>query len=107
MNKVLLSVVAVMSAYFMVVNFLSVFLEEEVDEMQRAHENLVHRVLGHTGDTIVLETREVRLVLDKSSADYIGQWRARSAHFLSSALTLIILTIFYFLNRRVAERKSV
>ena len=68
----------------MLTTFLPVFLEEPIDDKQKAYENIQHKVFYHAETTIQLNVNEVRLVLDKVKQNYLEKWRAKRAYFLMS-----------------------
>ena len=88
----------------MVTTFSPVFLEEPIDDKQRAYENILHKVFDHSEVTIQLSVNEVRLVLDNAKQHYIEQWRAKSAHFLMSSLTLLVSA--FLLIKEIRNKKN-
>jgi len=80
----------------MFTSFSPVFLEEPIDDKQRAYENIQHKMFDNTEATIQLNVKDVRLVLDKAKQHYLEQWRAKRAHFLMSSLTLLVSAFLLF-----------
>ncbi len=104
-NKIILSFIGWISLYFICTTFTSVFLEESVDEKQRAYENIQHQMVDATEATILLKTSEVQLVLDKSKQHYLEQWRAKNAHFFMSVFTFLSSLILLFKEIKSKNRE--